>query len=298
MTQENWKKGLVLSLIAVLFWSMLPVALKLSMAATDAMTLTWFRFLTAGVFTAIVIVSRNKLREFKRLSSLQWVWLCLAAVMLIGNYVLFLIGMEMTSPANAQVFIQLAPLLMALGGVLIFKESFSRFQMLGVVAIILGLSLFFHDQIKQIISSDYTLGIWVLFAAALTWAIYALIQKKLTQVLSSQSILCFIYVLATVVLFFWSDLDNQASISSMHWWAIAYACISTVIAYGVFAEALNHWHASRVGMVLALIPVTTLLFINTFAHFFPELLAAEKIEAIGYLGMVCIVLGSMSASLK
>ena len=173
MTDENWKKGLVLSLITVLFWSTLPVALKLSLTATDAMTLSWFRFLIAGIFTLVIIVSRKKLIEFKRLNSSQWLWLCLAAAMLISNYVLFLIGLAMTSPANAQVFIQMAPLLMTLGGVLIFKESFSRMQLFGVVAILIGLSLFFSDQIKQIISSDYTLGIWVMFAAALSWAIYA-----------------------------------------------------------------------------------------------------------------------------
>ncbi len=298
MIEENWRKGLLLSLITVLFWSTLPVALKLSLGATDAMTLTWFRFLTAGVFTAVIIIIRNKAAEFKGLKTAQWIWLCLGAVMLIGNYVLFLVGMEMTSPANAQVFIQLAPLLMTLGGVFIFKESFSRFQMFGVVAIVIGLSLFFSDQIQQIIKSDYTTGIWVMFAAALSWAIYALIQKKLATVLSSQSILCFIYAFATVGLFFWSDLDNHANISSLQWWAIAYACINTVIAYGAFAEALNHWNASRVGMVLALTPVTTLLFINTFAYFFPHLLAAEKIEVVGYMGMVCIVFGSMLASMK
>ena len=137
-----------------------------------------------------------------------------------------------------------------------------------------------------------------MFAAALTWAIYALIQKKLAQVLSSQSILCFIYLFATVVLFFWAELDNHQAITPIQWWAIAYACINTVIAYGAFAEALNHWNASRVGMVLALTPVTTLLFINTFAYFFPHLLAQENIHYVGYLGMVCIVSGSMLASLK
>ncbi len=298
MIEENWRKGLLLSLITVLFWSTLPVALKLSLGATDAMTLTWFRFLTAGIFTAVIIIIRNKIAEFKALSTSQWVWLCLAAVMLIGNYVLFLVGMEMTTPANAQVFIQLAPLLMTLGGVFIFKESFNRFQMFGVVAIIIGLSLFFSDQIKQIFKSDYTTGIWVMFAAALSWAIYALIQKKLAAVLSSQSILGFIYVFATVGLFFWSDLDNYENITSLQWWAIVYACINTVIAYGAFAEALNHWNASRVGMVLALTPVTTLLFINAFAYLFPDLLAAETIEAAGYIGMICIVLGSMLASMK
>lgn len=298
MTQENWKKGLLLSLITVLFWSTLPVALKISLTATDAMTLTWFRFLIAGVITWLLLLRSGKLKEFKTLTAKNWLWLGLAAIMLIGNYVFFLIGLEMTTPANAQVFIQAAPLLLSLGGVLIFKESFNKMQLLGVLAIITGLGLFFNDQIKQIISSDYTLGLWVVFAAALTWAIYALIQKRLSAVLSSQAILFFIYCFATVVMFFWADFGNHQTINHIQWWAIAYACINTVIAYGAFAEALNHWHASRVGMVLALTPVTTLLFINGFAYLFPNLINPESIHGLGYVGMAFIVTGSMLASLK
>lgn len=298
VTIESWKKGLVYSLITVFFWSTLPVALKISMTVTDALTLTWFRFLVAAVFTLILLFSRNKIQEFRNLKLSHWLWLGLAALMLIGNYVLFLIGLEMTSPANAQVFIQMAPLLMTLGGVLIFKESFGRTQLLGVFSIMTGLVLFFNDQITQILSSDYTLGIWVMFSAALTWAIYALIQKKLAGMLSSQSILGFIYVFASIILFFWSDLDSYHDINLNQWLAIGYACINTVIAYGAFGEALSYWKASRVGMVLALTPVTTLLFINAFAHFYPQLLTAERIHTIGFVGMVLIVSGSMLASLK
>ncbi|WP_223786645.1 DMT family transporter [Marinicella meishanensis] len=298
MTEENWAKGLILSLITVLFWSTLPIALKISLTAMDAMTLTWFRFLIAGLITALLMMASRRWQEFKRLNTSQWLWLGLAAAMLIGNYVLFLIGLAMTSPANAQVFIQMAPLLMTLGGVLIFKESFSRMQLLGATSVVVGLVLFFNDQIQQIFNSDYTVGIWVMFLAALTWAIYALIQKKLARVLSSQSILLFIYLFASVVLVFWSDVSGFTHISPLQWWAIAYACINTVVAYGAFAEALNHWNASRVGMVLALTPVITLLFINLFAHFFPHLLAAETIQGLGYVGMAFIVSGSMLASLK
>jgi len=297
-TQENWKKGMVLSLITVLFWSTLPISLKISLSATDAMTLTWLRFLFAGIFTLIVLLSKNRLRQFKNLTFAQWLWLTFAALMLTANYVFFLIGLKMTSPANAQVFIQMAPLLMTLGGVLIFKESFNKMQMSGVVSIIFGLILFFNDQIQQILNSEYKLGIWVMFTAALTWAVYALIQKKLSKILSSQNILFFIYCFATVSLTFWTDFISLHTINSTQWWAIAYACINTVIAYGAFAEALNHWNASRVGMVLALTPVMTLLFINSFAYFFPQLIAIETIHILGYVGVIFIVSGSMMASLK
>ena len=290
--------GLILSLITVLFWSTLPISLKIALEVTDAMSLTWFRFLVAAVITGVFMFNTQRLRAFGQLTVQQWLWLSLAAVMLIGNYVLYLIGLEMTSPANAQVFIQMAPLLMTLGGVLIFKESFNRQQKLGVISILVGLVLFFRDQIQYILASDYTLGIWVMFCAALTWAVYALIQKKLATVLSSQAILLFIYGFASLCLVWFVDFRVPEQISTTQWLAIAYACLNTVVAYGAFAEAMNHWNASRVGMVLALTPVTTLLFINAFAFFFPHLINSENIHWLGYVGMVFIVTGSMLASLK
>lgn len=296
--QHNWKLGLTLSLITVLFWSTLPVSLKISLDVMDAWSLTWLRFVFAAVFTAILLTSRGRLHQFKSLTVNDWLWLLLAALMLVANYLLFLYGLKMTSPANAQVFIQMAPLLMTMGGVLLFKESFSRLQLKGALSILLGMGLFFNDQIKHIINNDFTAGFWVMFAAAATWAIYALIQKRLAAKLSSQAILLFIYVFASIVLFFGTDTKSWHQINSTQWWAIAYACINTVGAYSAFAEALNHWQASRVGMVLAMTPVFTLFFINAFAALFPELLDKEQIQTWGLVGVALIVTGSMLASLK
>ena len=295
---NNWKIGLILSLITVLFWSTLPISLKISMSALDAWTLTWVRFLFAAVFTFLLLLSKKRFNQFKSLSNIEWAWLIIASSMLVANYLLFLYGLEKTSPANAQVFIQMAPLLMTLGGVFIFKESFSKLQLLGAGFVIIGMGFFFKDQLAQILNSDFAMGFWVMFAAALTWAVYALVQKKLATKLSSQAILLFIYVFASLGLLGGIDTTQFKQVTNIQWWAVAYACINTVGAYAAFAEALNYWQASRVGMVLAMTPVFTLLFINAFATLNPHLLNQETISVIGYLGIGLIVSGSMLASLK
>ena len=295
---NNWKIGLILSLITVLFWSTLPISLKISMSALDAWTLTWVRFLFAAVFTFLLLLSKKRFNQFKSLSNIEWAWLIIASSMLVANYLLFLYGLEKTSPANAQVFIQMAPLLMTLGGVFIFKESFSKLQLLGAGFVIIGMGFFFKDQLSQILGSDFTTGFWIMFAAALTWAIYALIQKKLSSKLSSQGILFFVYAFASVVLAAEINTHQFNQLNSTQWWAILYACFNTVGAYAAFAEALNYWQASRVGMVLAMTPVITLFFINIFAALFPSLLNQESIQLFGYIGVAMIVSGSMLASLK
>lgn len=117
---NNWKLGLSLSLLVVFFWATLPVALKISLNVLDAWTLTWLRFCVAAMITLLIIFIMGSWKGYKRLSVKNWLWLLFAGLMLIGNYVGFLIGLEKTTPANAQVLIQLAPLMMILGGVMVY----------------------------------------------------------------------------------------------------------------------------------------------------------------------------------
>src|SRR3546814_13378310 len=61
----------------------------------------------------------------------HWLLLLIAGLMLIGNYVFYLLGVQYTSPANAQLLIQLAPLLLALGGIVVFRERRSEERRVG-----------------------------------------------------------------------------------------------------------------------------------------------------------------------
>jgi drug/metabolite transporter (DMT)-like permease len=293
---KHWKIGLGLSLLVVFFWATLPVALKISLKALDAWTLTWLRFCVATVITFIVIIISGSWKAYKNLSLKNWAWLLLAGFMLIANYVGFLIGLEKTTPANAQVLIQLAPLLMILGGVVLYKETFSSRQKGGALLLFLGLSLFFKDQVGSILNSQYTTGVIILVFAAITWAVYALIQKKLHDVLSPQAILAGIYLLAAIVLWPTAHPASISEIPQNQWYAIAYACLNTVGAYGAFAQALKYWQASKVGMIIAMVPVFTLLVINIMSSLLPDLIAPENIQTLGLIGIIMIVSGSMIAS--
>ena len=295
--QNNWKIGLSLSLLVVFFWATLPVALHVGLKAIDAWTLTWFRFFTAAIFTIALIFYTGSFKGYYHLSLKNWLWLFFAGIMLIGNYVLFLLGLEKTTPGNAQVLIQLAPLLMIIGGVIFFKETFYFKQKIGASLLVLGLGLFFKDQLGAVLKAEYKTGVIIMIFAAISWAVYALIQKKLHAVLSSQAILAIIYLLASILLLPFSTPEKLSGLTQQQWIAVAYACFNTVGAYGAFSLALIYWHASRVGMVIAIIPVFTLFFINFMAHLVPELVQPEKFSLVGVVGVLFIVSGSMIASI-
>lgn len=295
----RWRLGLLLALATALFWATLPVALSLALRELDALTVTWFRFAFAALGLGLWLGLRGGLRQFRGLSRRHALLLAVAGAMLIGNYVFYLLGLERTSPANAQLLIQLAPLLMALGGILVFGERFSLGQWLGLGLVAAGLWLFFDDQRGQAASGgEYGSGAGLIVLAAVVWAAYALLQKQLLQRLGSQAILWAIYVLAAVVLLPSADLTALAGLSSLAWWALVYCAINTLAAYGAFAEALAHWEASRVSMVLALTPLLTLATVEVGHRLAPAWVQPESMGWLGGLGALLVVSGSIITSLR
>ena len=298
----HWRLGLTLTVITALCWATLPIALKIALDVLDPITLTWFRFLVAALFTAAWLGLRGKLRGpragYGGLGRRGWLMLLIAAVMLVGNYVFYLLGVQHTTPANAQLLIQLAPLLMALGGIWVFGERFRAAQWFGLALLALGMALFFADQLAAAARAPgYVLGSALVIVGAVVWAVYALLQKQLLVKLGSMQILLFIYVVATLMLLPFAHPATLLQLDALHWAVLAFCAFNTIGAYGAFAEALAHWEASRVSAVLATTPLLCIAAITGVHALWPQWLAPERITALGWIGASLVVAGSAAVSL-
>src|SRR5690606_35061942 len=118
-TSGRWRLGLALALLTAGLWATLPAALKIALGSLDAWTLTWVRFLFAFLVLGGWLGARGRLSSLRGPRRRDWFLLLLAAFTLIGNYLLYLLGVQYTTPGNAQLLIQAAPLLMALGGIVV-----------------------------------------------------------------------------------------------------------------------------------------------------------------------------------
>lgn len=307
-TSGHWRLGLLLTLITAACWATLPIALKIVLERLDPLTLTWFRFLVAALLTGAWLAARGRLGGYRGLGRRGWTLLAFAALMLVGNYVLYLLGVQYTSPANAQLLIQLAPLLMTLGGIWVFGERFRLAQWLGLALLLAGLGLFFRDQLlhawageaaaaSAARSGGYVLGSAFVIAGAVVWAVYALLQKQLLMKLGSMQILLFIYAAATGVLLPFAQPATLLQLDGFHWAMLAYCALNTVGAYGAFAEALAHWEASRVSAILATTPLLCIVAVTVVHAIWPQMLAPERISTLGWVGAGLVVAGSAAVSL-
>ncbi|MGY4514673.1 DMT family transporter [Lysobacter sp. HA18] len=296
--------GLMLSLVTALCWATLPVALKVTLQVLDPLTLTWFRFLVAALLTLAWLGARGRLVGLGALGRRGWTLLGIAAVMLVGNYVFYLLGVGRTSPGNAQLLIQLAPLLMAVGGIVVFGERFRAAQWLGMALLVGGLGLFFRDQLVHVDATPghgdahtYLVGSLLVILGAVVWAVYALAQKQLLVKLGSMQILAVIYVAATLLLWPFAHPSHLANLDGVQWMLLAYCALNTVVAYGAFAEALAHWEASRVSAVLAMTPLLCLGVVAAVHSLWPAMLAPEPMSMVGWIGALLVVAGSTAVSL-
>lgn len=295
----HWRLGLLLALATAVLWATLPVALQIALQRIDPWTLTWARFVFAALVLLAWLALRGQLRGFRGQTGRRWLLLGLAGLLLVGNYLGYLLGLDLTTAANAQLLIQAAPLLLALGGVWVFGERFSGGQWLGFATVAAGLGLFFADQIAAVAvtaGSRYLWGSVLVLLGALVWAGYALIQKQLLTHFTSTQLMAGIYALASVLLFPLADPARMACLEPVYLAALVFCALNTLLAYGAFAEALAHSEASRVSMVLACTPLLTVATVEVAHAFAPALVMPERIALLGWIGASLVVAGSAMTS--
>ena len=283
--------------MAILAWGSLPLALKICLKAVDPITVTLVRFAVAGSVTLVW--------QRKQISAGMSNWnshlrlLVIGGLALTANHVLYVWGLRFSSAGNAQLFIQLAPLLFGLVSVVLFKEAFSWQRGGGVLLLLAGLGLYFLENLKLLAANveDYLLGCFLLFLAAVTWVVYACCQKVLNSKLGHAPVTAFFYVLATLSLLPLSKPASIGALDAVGVVALLYCGINTLVAYGAFAAAIDCWDASRVSATLSLVPICTMLLVEVFSYHTPAHVAAEKTSAAALFGALLVVFGSALAAL-
>lgn len=294
--------GFALAAVTMLLWGVLPLALKQALRSLDAVTITWFRFGAASLVLGAFLASRGRLPRVAQLGRTGWGLLAVATLGLAANFLAFLVGLDLTSPASAQVLIQLAPMLLGLGSLVVFRERYAPVQWLGIALLAGGLLAFFSSQLAELgagggTTERYLLGAGLLVLAAVTWAAYGLAQKQLLRALPSQGLMLCIYVGCFLCFAPGARPAAVPALSAAELGVLLFCAANTLVAYGAFASALSHWEASRVSAVLSLTPLATLGFSLAGAALFPALVHAERVSRTSVAGAAAVVAGSMLVTL-
>ena len=296
--RQTFLYGLFFSAVCVVFWSVLPIALKLSGDFSDAVTLTWFRFTGAGLILLIWQGLKGQLAEFRTLSRHNWLTLAAAATFLIINYSCFAWSLEYLHPGVAQLSFQVAPFFLALGGWVFFKEwiRWQQWACFGVLAI--GMLLFFNPVLGTSGDGAYTLaiGFVIVQTAVLCWSLYALCQKALFHTLSPTNILLGIYLFAMVTMLPLTTPSDLLQMNTDETLIAVFCSLNTLIAYGSFAQAMKYWPTVQVSAGIALTPIAAFVLTElcVAAGLWPTIITSADANSWSFLGMALVVFAAIT----
>ncbi|MDP3977707.1 MAG: DMT family transporter [Pseudomonas sp.] len=299
ISSGRWLYGLFLALLTSLLWGVLPIKLKEVLQVMDPVTVTWYRLLVAGSILLAYLAAARRLPRFRPLGRKGAWLLALAIAALSSNYVLYLMGLSLLSPGTTQLVIQVAPILLLISSLFVFRERFSLAQGMGLAVLLCGFVLFFNQRLGELLTSlsEYTAGVLIVLLAAVVWAFYGLAQKQLLTVWNSLQVMMVIYLACALLLTPWAQPQQVFELSALQGWLLFACCLNTLVAYGAFAEALAHWEASRISATLAITPLVTFGAVALAASWWPDHVQPEQINWLAYGGAALVVLGSALTAL-
>ncbi len=286
-------RGIVFASITAFLWGYLPIALKVSLVDLAPVDITWIRFIIAFILlTSFYIISDpSQLKIIKNPPLI----LLLAALCLGLNYLGFITGINYTSPAVAQVFIQTGPVLLALSGFIIYKEKVSIIQLSGLIIVVIGLVLFYNEQLSGIVVDKkiFNTGIILVIFGAVAWSGYAIIQKKLVQSYPPMQLNIVIFGLPALLYSPFVSYSSLREISAEYWLLLIFLGLNTLVAYGSLAMALKYTEANKVSVIITQNPVITFITMAILGGLEVSWIAPEHFTFLTVTGAVLVIAGAV-----
>ncbi|NOU59757.1 DMT family transporter [Marinifilum caeruleilacunae] len=288
-------KGVIYAMVTAFLWGFLPIFLKVALQDIDPISIVWFRFsfAFAVLFLYYLFTDRKQLNIIKRPPLI----LIIAAIALGVNYIGFLQGLNYTSPSNAQIIIQSGPIMLALAGVIFFKERLNLKQMIGFGIAGIGLFLFYRNQLQEFIhdTNAFNLGFFWVELAAVTWVLYAVLQKKLVQQYPAQVLNMVLYGIPALIYTPMADFSAFSGLDLKTWAIVIFLGINTLIAYGSIALAFKYTEAYKVSIIVTLNPIITLLTMAVLAKLQVDWIQTENLNLFSLIGAILVIGGAVTA---
>lgn len=261
-TAQHRRWALFLIWLTPLLWTVNIVVARTAPGLVSANVLALGRWALAGVLLAWV--ARQELWTHRQaIWAARWQYLALGTcgMWICGAWVYW--AGESTTAMNISLIYAASPVMIALGAVWWLGERFSLRQSLGVVLAMAGVvHVVVQGQWRALAEVQWVLGDLLIVVAAMSWAAYALMQKKWVSPLGSTARLAAMCAGGVVVLLpfaLWElTLESTPPLTPTALWLMVLAALLPgVVAYWVYGWTQKVLGASRVAVTLYLGPLYT-----------------------------------------
>jgi drug/metabolite transporter (DMT)-like permease len=282
---------ILLMLFVVLAWGSAFPLLKVVLTEVSPMTLGLIRFLVASPFLVLYAYVAHGRGYWRTFVENPFLLILMGLTGVTGYNLLQNLAAEVSSPMSQSIIISSNPMMVALLSAILLKEKIGRTRMLGIAIGFAGvLTIVLSEDSTAFSGSSSLVGDLLNVGAALSWALYSVLSKKLTTSHSAIELTATSMVFGT--LFFvpvvYLRENPQLPTSLPVWLGVAeLSLIASCLAYAVWNYLLSQEDASRVSISLFLIPVVSTAISVT--------LLSEPLSLPIIVGMIMVIIGVLVA---
>lgn len=226
------------------------------------------RFFFAIIPLIVWLYVANRFKYAKQLRPNQWVGLFLTALLGIFGYSTFFIWGLKYVPAGQGTVVASNPVFTMFFAILLFKEKWNRWVVLGMIIAISGSLLAMTKGHPTDFLQHFGFGQMLLLGALVCWVAYTLLARKvLTKIdsLTATTISSTLgFVMLTLAALCTENITDWAIVLQLNgtqWFSLlGLAFGATVLAYAWYFDGVKHLGAGNASAYIILVPILGILF--------------------------------------
>lgn len=246
-------------LFAVVVWGFSFIATKNALEEINPESIVFIRQILGIGFLGIVALRQKN--NFS-VNIKDHGWILLLALIACFHLWIQVTGLQWTSASNTGWIIGITPVFMAILSAVFFKEKIIMQQVAGIVLSFLGLLILVSKGNLLAIDLIKNKGDMLVISSSLTWAIYSMVNKKITfhysPIMTTFYMFLFVAILISPFTINQQNINAVFNLSFGGWMSVLFLGIfCSGAAYALWAQSLKEMSASKVGAFLYLEPFVT-----------------------------------------
>jgi drug/metabolite transporter (DMT)-like permease len=230
-------------------------AAKIALVDFDAFTLALFRYLIASACLLAVVYFTGRLRKVSRRDLPKLILLGILAIPL--NQLLFLYGLQFTTPARSALWFGATPVFVYLLAVPFLREKTTLLKVIGTAASFGGVALVLRNGSD---GEATLIGDLIVIAAVVSWAVYTVVGKPLLRKYGALAMTAYALSIGTLLYLpfgiYQAFRFDYSLVSTEAWIGMLYIAIATsVIGYSIWYWGLARMEAIKLAIFQNIQPV-------------------------------------------
>jgi drug/metabolite transporter (DMT)-like permease len=284
--------GIVICILGAVCFSTKAIFVKLAYRDTEvnAVALLALRMIFSLPFFVISAIVSSRKTDNVKFTVKQWIYV--AMVGCLGYYVsslLDFLGLQYVTAGIERLILFIYPTLVLLMVALIFKERIKPLQWIAVGITYGGLLLAFVSEVnfQSDRSDDFYLGSFLIFACAITYAMYIVGSGRLIPQVGAAKFNSYAMTFACIAVLIHYFITTDQSLfdlsAPVYFYSICMALIGTVVPSYLVTEGIKRIGSDNAAIVGSVGPVSTIVQAYFFLH--------EPISFLQICGTMLVLVG-------